>query len=243
MSPGFLTSLDLESPGAKRGAAAGSDPKAKRTAVVALPDDMDSDELFLPACQRVDLAGTTILDIRFSQNNVQKCASDGQTLLKLQNALKKNGWDKALMPLTVVRNQDGTLTSLDNRRLLCAKRIVRGGDNFTVPCMIYAHDQPADKKYLTAIAGLWSGNKPRLAEINTLAEASDLGLDSWGWCVLARSNGHISGFAEDPKVRADIKCCKVGKKNTLTPLGNREFLALQSYRCLPHQINMFNVRG
>ena len=60
-----------------------------------------------------------ILDIRFSQDSVSIESRDG---INLTDAIRTHGWEKK-SSIRVITMPDGTLTALDNRRLLAMKTI------------------------------------------------------------------------------------------------------------------------
>ena len=69
-----------------------------------------------------DLDGSSLnpSDVGFSQATVSRVTSDGLTIDELTESLQTNGWLGD--PIDVVNMPDGVFTSLDNRRLLAARR-------------------------------------------------------------------------------------------------------------------------
>lgn len=67
------------------------------------------------------LEGQTIVRVRFSQDSIDSLSSDGVDLFEV---IRREGWKKGTS-ISVVRMPDSECTSLDNRRLHAAKRIVQ----------------------------------------------------------------------------------------------------------------------
>lgn len=68
----------------------------------------------------------TILALRFSQDTVESVSSDG---LNLFESIRRDGWRQG-SPIKVVMMPDTEQTSLDNRRLLALKEVVRHSHSF-----------------------------------------------------------------------------------------------------------------
>lgn len=83
-----------------------------------------------------------ILGIRFSQDSVEAQSSDGVDLFEV---IRSKGWKKN-SPIKVVVMPDGDVTSLDNRRVLAAKKIVRISHSFfqdsnALEALIFPHQE------------------------------------------------------------------------------------------------------
>ncbi len=86
--------------------------------------------------------------IKFSQENVKAATSDGIKIDDLKTSMMTEGWKGE--PIHVVQLEDGSLVSLDNRRLMAARQAVaegglRGPDGSkvtTIPTQVHSHKEP-----------------------------------------------------------------------------------------------------
>ncbi len=78
--------------------------------------------------------------IRFSQENIGKTTRDGMPIPDLIENMRKHGWKGD--PIDVVRMPDGSLTSLDNRRLFAARE---AGINVEANIRGFGEILPADR--------------------------------------------------------------------------------------------------
>ena len=69
------------------------------------------------------LANQEIINVRFSQDSICPFTTDSLSIPALTDRLRKEGWDSRY-PITIVNMPDDRYTSLDNRRLFCAKSVV-----------------------------------------------------------------------------------------------------------------------
>lgn len=91
--------------------------------------------------------------IKFSQESVSAQTSDGITLPDLQASMQNEGWKGE--PIHVVQLEDQSLVSLDNRRLLAARRAVAAGGvkgadgkpGTTIPTEVHSYKEPIDQTW------------------------------------------------------------------------------------------------
>jgi hypothetical protein len=154
---------------------------------------------------RENLSGRELLTVRFSQNSIAEETKDGHYLKDIVYTLAKKGWDKGKASMTLVRMADGELTSLDNRRLYCAKEcITERRPRLVVPVRIHDHAVLADPSYLDEIAG----QVRRVGAAVLGAMPQEIIPNSWGYCVWARMrvfnktpiDSKSYGFTDLPKV-------------------------------------------
>ncbi|MGD0432536.1 MAG: hypothetical protein ABSA58_15750, partial [Acetobacteraceae bacterium] len=77
-------------------------------------------------------------DTKFSQANVSPVMGDGTPLKEVEQNMADHGPDPGRPDADMVANEDGSLTSIDNRRLVAA----HGADLDGVPAQVHAADEP-----------------------------------------------------------------------------------------------------
>ena len=101
--------------------------------------------LLLPLHPPVVLIGVmNPKDLKFSQESADWHTSDGQTLEDLTQSMRAKGWQGK--PVEVVENPDGTFTSLDNRRIIAARR----ADLTEIPTNLHHGDEPFPPEWASA---------------------------------------------------------------------------------------------
>jgi hypothetical protein len=86
--------------------------------------------------------------IKFSQENIGATTSDGLKIADLKTSMMTEGWKGE--PIHVVELPDGSLVSLDNRRLMAAREAVAAGGlkgadgnpTTTIPTKLHHHTEP-----------------------------------------------------------------------------------------------------
>jgi hypothetical protein len=81
--------------------------------------------------------------IKFSQENIGGATSDGISIGDLTSSMNKEGWKGD--PIQVVQLEDGSLVSLDNRRLYAARKAMEAGGikgKGGVPTEVHAANEP-----------------------------------------------------------------------------------------------------
>lgn len=76
-------------------------------------------------------------DVRSSQGDVSPRMRDGRTIDEVASEMRQNGWDKTKEPPDMVEWDDGSLTTLDHRRLVAADR----GGLGKVPARVHPADE------------------------------------------------------------------------------------------------------
>lgn len=87
--------------------------------------------------------------VLFSQSSVSDAASDGQTanaisIDELAERMFKQGFDSKY-PLDIVQVSEDTFSSLDNRRLLIAKKIKKFCEDYKVWVRVHGYDEPLSR--------------------------------------------------------------------------------------------------
>ncbi len=116
--------------------------------------------------------------IKFGQENVKAVTSDGIKIEDLKTSMMTEGWKGD--PIHVVQLEDGSLVSLDNRRLMAARQAVaegglRGPDGAkvtTIPTQVHSHKEPIPQDW--AVEGFVAEkNVYRLDDGNLTTEKVD----------------------------------------------------------------------
>lgn len=169
-------------------AAAGSDPFGRLSvSLEELKKDFEESkrerEGRAPRPLTMTLTEVALKAMRFSQASVAKQTKNEMSLKALEAAVRKN-WDGP--PLPVVRYDDGSYTTLGNRRLCAIQEIIRKGGSLNIPAQVHhASDKaPAEvvdeerNSYLQRLA--LKARSPRKDYIELLSDQHDKTLAKHG---------------------------------------------------------------
>lgn len=146
-----------------------------------------------------------ILALRFSQDSIDGATREGMKLDDLIDNMKNKGWLKG-SAIKVVKMPDGTLVSLDNRRLYAAKEVCSEKEDFKIKIELYQNQESAPTKLLKGIIAEYRRGHS-IDNINDVAE--DIFSNTYGHCAVLRINtrqGDLSsrnfGYTTQPTIRS-----------------------------------------
>ena len=190
---------------------------ATRTEEVACVSDLISNKLHktinpIIVSQEVSIEFVA-RNILFTQDSVSAFASDGMesnaiTLDRLAARMFKNGFDRNY-PLDIVEIEENKFTSIDNRRLLIAKRIKNFCSIYKIWVRIHGFREPLSKENVHRFSGALT----------------------WGEAVQRRVGDNSNGFKKYPIIRnnAGIFDARPKKNQRLSfPLSDDEMRRLSS---------------
>lgn len=145
-----------------------------------------------------------ILALRFSQDSISGTTQEGMKLDDLIKNMKEKGWLKS-SAIKVVKMPDGTLVSLDNRRLYAAKEVCSEKEDFKIKIELFQHQDRASTKLLKGIIMEYKKGR-KTDNINEVVEG--IISNTYGHCAVLRINtrhGDLSstnfGYTTQPTIR------------------------------------------
>jgi hypothetical protein len=145
-----------------------------------------------------DLRLAKMGDINFSQADVSPVMGDGTPIEQVEQDMADHGWDPTRPDADMVANEDGSLTSIDNRRLVAAD----GAGVDEVPALVHAADEPLPEEMADRFQLKKALNDPATGE--TIPKGTNA--ETWGEAAKFRAANQgrefpLEGSPRTPDIR------------------------------------------
>jgi hypothetical protein len=145
-----------------------------------------------------DLRLAKTREVNFSQADVSQAMGDGTPIQEVEQNMADHGWDPTRPDADMVANEDGSLTSIDNRRLVAAD----GAGVEEVPAQVHAADEPLPEE----MADRFQLKKPLKDPVTGETIPKGTNAETWGEAAKYRAANQGGEFPLEGSPRApDIR--------------------------------------